>query len=155
MQRLPPTAYFVFLLLLSISTLSACSLSASGEDGQEEPSLAKTGWQLVSLNADSADVGTAGQEYRLFFKAEGEFDGVSDCNDVWGRYGSSQDGSFQIEDMSSTLAQCQPESINEEFVRLLNTVTACSVSDDGGRLTLSSDEGDLVFESVSREEFSK
>lgn len=104
-------------------------------------------WQWTSFqDSDSPDsqvTVSSPESYTLAFFADGTYNIKADCNSGSGTY--TLDGSSLILDPPvTTLVDCGPESMNEEFTSLLPTVEAAAL-EDGQLVLYPGNEGDKMF----------
>lgn len=116
------------------------------ETEAEDNQLAGSSWQLTgitSLNGTSLKP-AAGEEYTIAFDREGRFNGQADCNRFGGEYTVQPGNGLTLERALSTMAACAPPSLDNEFMSVLNAVTAFDMTTQRLRLTTSS-AGALEF----------
>lgn len=104
-------------------------------------------WELVSLTpAGSAAEDTTGGGITLAFGSENMANGSGGCNNYRSSYTTTGAGSITFAQTASTLMACpEPQGSREgRFFMALEAVSSYRL--DGGRLTLSADDGaELVF----------
>ena len=61
------------------------------------------------------------ENYTIIFREDGTFNGKADCNNISGTY-TNEGGSFTISVGPSTMAACEPDSLDQEYLRLLSNV---------------------------------
>ena len=70
------------------------------------------------------------ENYTLIFKDDDTFSGQADCNQISGTY--SQEGGFTFTIGPSTMAFCGEESLDQQFIELLDGVVAGGPDGAGG-----------------------
>jgi putative lipoprotein len=63
------------------------------------------------------------ENYTIIFREDGTFNGRADCNNISGTY-TNEGGRFTISLGPSTMAACEPDSLDQEYLRLLSSVAA-------------------------------
>lgn len=61
--------------------------------------------------------------YTLILRTDGSFSGEADCNAIAGSY-TNENGRFSFNLGPSTMAACGPDSLDQEYLRLLSSVVA-------------------------------
>jgi heat shock protein HslJ len=125
-------------LLVIALVLTACGDSSAAD--------VEGNWQLVSGNADGVAIEPeAANPLTIEFEAE-TFSGHGGCNAYSGSY--TQDGStIDLSEIAITQMACEALDLETLFTSALSNVDTASV--DGGMLTLSGPNSELVFESTS------
>ena len=129
------------LMLLTTS----CSLFESRE---QMPSLLgdDQDWLLYSFGENASGqkiLPPAGQLYGIAFQEGNKFVSVNDCNGIAGEYKSSDNGTFEVVNATTSLVGCFPGSMNLVFGERLGGAYGYEMRQD--TLILSSDIGVLVF----------
>jgi heat shock protein HslJ len=121
---------FLLVLLAAIFTLVACS---SGDDETDPNSITDIVWEWESVTDRPTSETTTvpdPENYTLTFKDDGTFSGQADCNQISGTY--SQDAGFSLTLGPSTMAFCGEESLDVQYLDLLNGVAAGGPDGAGG-----------------------
>lgn len=90
-------------------------------------------WQWVSVTDQSTGQTTTvphPNKYTITFNADGTLTGTADCNTFSGTY--SQEGGFVITLGASTLVACGENSLDQQYLVLLNSVVAGGPDGAGG-----------------------
>lgn len=90
-------------------------------------------WQWTELSGTAVETPKTIPDpgnYTIIFKPDGAYSGKADCNNISGTY-SQENGGFQISPGVSTMAACGPDSLDQEYLRLLYSVAAGGSSGDG------------------------
>ncbi len=111
-----------------------------------ESELVSTVWQWLEFQGmdDSLIINDQPGQYTLEFMEDGTLRIKADCNQAEGRY-KAQDSSLQIEVGISTLAQCAPGSMSEDFLENLGYIGSYIIEDGNLYLALIMDGGILKF----------
>ena len=70
------------------------------------------------------------KKYTIIFNTDGTFEGQADCNAISGTY--SQENGFTITLGPSTLAFCGEDSLDQQYLTLLDNVVAGGPDGAGG-----------------------
>ncbi len=123
------------LACLGLLVLAACG--TENEPTPTSPPATNTiqgiVWQWQSVTEQSTGNTTtvpSPQSYTITFNDDGTFTGTADCNAIAGAY--SQEGGFSITVGPSTMAFCGDESLDVQYVGLLNSVAAGGLDGAGG-----------------------
>lgn len=103
-------------------------------------------WRLVAMQHPGAPEQGVSPEsaYTLEFATSDRLSGRADCNRYSGGYERTGKGRIKVLAVAATRAACPPESISDEFLRLVGTATQYEIRDM--RLWLSGDDGSaLIF----------
>ncbi len=104
-------------------------------------------WQWQSLfETDPAgqSIVAEPQKYSLVLNQDGSYSAVADCNSLSGTYTS--DGSLlSLLPGATTLVECGPESLYDQYLQLLGNVTAFGISGGNLVLELANAAGVLTF----------
>ena len=128
-------------LLLMASLLAACGSSGLPKD------VLDVSWewsQLTETLPASQSVVPDPENYTLVFSAEGIFGLKADCNLVSGEYEVDGDNLSLIL-VFSTLAFCGEESLDTQYLQMLESVTSYELADGNLILYLGEDAGKMVF----------
>jgi heat shock protein HslJ len=118
------------MLVTAVFTLVACS---SGDDETDPNSITDIVWEWESVTDRPASETTTvpdPEKYTLTFKDDGTFSGQADCNQISGTY--TQEGGFILTLGPSTMAFCGEESLDVQYLDLLNGVVAGGPDGAGG-----------------------
>ena len=136
-------------LLLSIASIASagCNRAVTTGKPSSEANI-KTGvWQLVAIQRSGAADTTVAPEppYTIEFgAADGRVSGQAHCNRHTGQYELRQSGGITITGGASTRMMCFGESIADEFLKTLGTITRYETR-DGKLILFSSDGVKLIF----------
>lgn len=72
------------------------------------------------------------EKYTITFKADGTYSGKADCNRIGGTYSTENGGLTLSSEMMTTMALCPPDSLDQEYLRLLGSVVAGGPDGAGG-----------------------
>ena len=122
---------FWLVLLAALFTLVACSSSEDGETSGSEITNIIWQWESVTDRPTSETTTVPNPEnYTLIFQDDGSFSGQADCNQISGTY--SQEGGFTLTLGPSTMAFCGEDSLDQQYLDLLNSVVAGGPDGAGG-----------------------
>jgi heat shock protein HslJ len=129
---------------LAVVLASVFSVSCDDDDLLEPSDLMGGEWRLESIQPAGGSTVTPSDpnRYTVDFGDGGRVDVTADCNGCSGTY-SVSDESLTVSSLTCTLIACASPTVGEQFARILEG--RASVDLDGDRLTVSSDEGRLVF----------
>jgi heat shock protein HslJ len=99
-------------------------------------------WQWTNVTSRPAGATTAvpnPQAYTITFRDDGTLSGQADCNAFTGTY--SQEGGFAISLGASTMAACGDDSLDQQYLQLLDAVAAGG-PDGTGNLALETAGGE-------------
>jgi heat shock protein HslJ len=122
----------LLVLIAASFTLFACS-SADSETETGSDSITDIVWQWESLTDRPAGETTTvpnPENYTLAFRDDGTFSGQADCNQISGTY--TQEGGFTLSLGPSTMAFCGEDSLDQQYLDLLNGVVAGGPDGAGG-----------------------
>ena len=125
---------------LGLLFLAACTSAGSADPLQDIT------WQWESVRTKSTGETTTvpnPENYTLVFREDGTFEGQADCNQISGSY--SQEGGFTITVGPSTMAFCGEDSLDQQYLALLDSVAAGGPDGSGG-LALESGGGEERME---------
>jgi heat shock protein HslJ len=118
----------VLVLLAASFTLVACS---SGDSDPDSITNIIWQWERVTDRPSGETITVPNSEnYTLIFQDDGTFSGQADCNQISGTY--SQEGGFFLTLGPSTLAFCGEDSLDQQYIDLLNGVVAGGPDGSGG-----------------------
>lgn len=103
-------------------------------------------WRLAAMQSPGKAEVTVGPEprYTLEFATSSRLAGQADCNRFFGGYEHDGKGRIQVLAVGATQAACPPESISNEYLRVIGAATRYELQD--ARLRLSAGDGSvLVF----------
>jgi heat shock protein HslJ len=123
------------------------TFAGAGAAGTGESVASGIEWQwseLAEAEPASQSVVPDPENYTLTFKPDGTYAVKADCNQVMGGY-TVEDQVMTISPGPSTLAMCDPDSLDMMYLDLLSRVTSFSL--EGGNLTLfvDGDAARMVF----------
>ena len=120
-----------FVLLAALFALVTCSSSDDAETTGTEITDIVWQWERV-IDRPSGETTTVPnpENYTLIFKDDDTFSGQADCNQIGGTY--SQEGGFTLTIGPSTMAFCGEESLDQQYIDLLNGVVAGGPDGAGG-----------------------
>jgi len=121
---------FLLMLVAAVFTLVACS---SGDDETDPNSITDIVWEWESVTdrpASETITVPDPENYTLTFKDDSTFSGQADCNQISGTY--TQEGGFILTLGPSTMAFCGEESLDVQYLDLLNGVVAGGPDGAGG-----------------------
>jgi heat shock protein HslJ len=128
----------------------AIAAGATGCGSDADSGLVGATWEWTALSENAPkhqSVVPEPENYTITFSEDGNFQAKADCNQLAGTY--TEDGdSLTIEPGPMTLVACPPESLSDQYVALLGTVSSFAV--DGKELTLQlgQDAGEMQFTQV-------
>lgn len=128
-------------------TTTACGSSTSIKSASIEE-IVDIVWQWSEwVENESADQSVVPnpEDYTLILEANGGFQAQVDCNMVQGSYTVNGD-EIRFELGPTTLAECGPESLYNQFLELLSKVESFGIRADEFVMVLGSDEGEMVFQ---------
>ena len=129
--RTVKASIFVLVLLVTLFTLVACSSSEDAETTGTEITDMVWQWERVTDRPSGETTTVPNPEnYTLVFRDDGTFSGQADCNQISGTY--SQEGGFTLTIGPSTMAFCGEESLDQQYIDLLNGVVAGGPDGAGG-----------------------
>ena len=117
----------VLVAMIALFTLTACNGEADTD------SITDITWQWESVSdRPTGEVSTvpSPENYTLVFRDDGTFSGQADCNQISGTY--TQEGGFILTLGPSTMAFCGEESLDQQYIDLLNGVVAGGPDGSGG-----------------------
>ena len=102
--------------------------------------LGGSSWQLMSITSLDGKLITppTGEGYTIAFDNDGRFNGQADCNRYGGEYTVQSGDLLKLERGLSTLAACAPPSSANDFMNVMNAVTAFEITGDNLKLTTAS-----------------
>ena len=127
-------------LCLGILMLAACAPEAEPASSNTITGIV---WQWESVTEQPTGETTTvpdPQNYTIIFNEDGTFEGQADCNAIGGTY--SQENGFTITPGPSTMAFCGEESLDQQYIALLDQVVAGG-PDGAGGLALENAGGQL------------
>ena len=127
-------------LILGILMLASCQTETESADPNDITGIV---WQWESVTEQPTGNTTTvpdPQSYTIIFNEDGTFEGKADCNNIAGTY--SQEGGFTITLGPSTMAFCGEDSLDQQFIALLNEVVAGG-PDGAGGLALETPAGQM------------
>ena len=142
------TLGFVFILGACSSPADQPTDDSSSDtdmptDGDDLTDLEGITWQWVSLaetEPASQSVVPTPESYTLIFLSDGELDIQADCNMVSGSY-TINGNELTIEQGPATMAFCDEESLDQQFLDLLSNVESYTIEDSELVLELKDDAG--------------
>ena len=134
------------VLLASIASAGCNRAAPAGKPGAEA-NITTGVWRLAAIQRTGAAETAIAPEpsYTIEFGADGRVSGQAHCNRHTGQYELRQSGGIAITGGASTRMMCLGESIADEFLKTLGTITRYEARDgklilyasDGARLTFS------------------
>jgi heat shock protein HslJ len=121
---------FLTACLLLIMLLGACKSAATPTPSNTITDIV---WQWESVTNQTTSQTTTvpdPKNYTITFKTDGTFEGKADCNNIGGSY--SQENGFSIKVGPSTLAYCGENSLDQQYLILLNSIAAGGPDGAGG-----------------------
>ena len=103
-------------------------------------------WQSLNLTDGSVTPVPDPSQYTIEFMADGTLQAQADCNSGGGAY-ATENGSLAIEVVALTRMACPPESLSDDFLARLTATTGYTI--EQGELTLSMDDGVMVFQALA------
>jgi heat shock protein HslJ len=101
-------------------------------------------WEEFQEMNDNSIIVDDPELYTLEFLPDGQVNVKADCNNAGGTY--AVDGSqLTIEITTTTMAMCPPDSLSEEYLRLLNDVVSYILEDGNLFLAIKFDTGIMKF----------
>jgi heat shock protein HslJ len=120
----------LLVCLVSLVVLAACSSPTTAATSNTITDIV---WRWESVNDKTTSQTTTVPEpsnYTITFKTDGTFEGKADCNNIAGTY--SQEDGFSIKVGPSTLAYCGENSLDQQYITLLNSIAAGGPDGAGG-----------------------
>jgi len=131
------------VVLLVTLAVAGCKHSAAPgvPDGA---SIVGPTWKLVAIQrpGGAEEAVKPEQPYTVQFGADGRVSGQAHCNRHTGKYELLPSGGVKLTSGATTRMMCLGESIADEFLKTLGTVTRYQLRD--GKLVLSSDAGAVL-----------
>ncbi|MDX1436859.1 MAG: META domain-containing protein [Anaerolineales bacterium] len=127
-------------LLLILIALTAC-----GGLGLRSQPITDIEWQWVSVTeAETRNVLDVPnpENYTIIFREDGTFNGMADCNVIQGTYNIPEEGQIDIQLGPTTLAFCGEDSLDQQYLALLDSVAIGSPTRDR-ELALETGDGAL------------
>ncbi|HKY95795.1 MAG TPA: META domain-containing protein [Kiloniellales bacterium] len=99
--------------------------------------LSGTAWELANITTGDGKVATPDDPalYQLSFAPDGTMGIKADCNQAAALWVSTQPGKLAVGGMTSTLAECPPDSLSSEFLAGLQGATVYAFEGEALRLT--------------------
>jgi len=104
-------------------------------------------WAQTLYNNDTRTVPAKPEKYTIRFREAGQIDVRADCNRKGGTY-SLQGKQLSIKIITSTMAACEPGSLEDEFVRNLEGATNYFFRDGALYIDLKFDTGTMRFSAI-------
>jgi heat shock protein HslJ len=133
-------SFSLFLLVLVLA--SACS------DQSARETIKDITWQwsqLVETEPAAQSVVPNPENYTLILKTDGTLNIQADCNMVGGSY-TLEDNSLTIELGPSTMAFCGEQSLDQQYLTLLDSVDSYAIEDGRLVLNLKDNAGRMTFD---------
>lgn len=129
-----PKQFAIVLLIVFTVVLVAVGCSSSTEP-TPAPATTIEGviWEWVSVKNKSTNEITKvpnPENYNIIFNTDGTLTGTADCNNFSGTY--STEGGFFITLGPSTMAFCGEDSLDTQYLQLLEEVAASGLDGAGG-----------------------
>lgn len=108
-------------------------------------------WQWTELL--EIDPGTGLQvpnpeKYTLVFQEDNTYLLIADCNQGSGNYAASDDGKLVLQPGPITLVACDPDSLSDQFLALLGTVSEFGIQGEQLVLVVNEGNGQMLFNSA-------
>ena len=128
------------VFLVSIASVG-CKRTMTAAKPDTAASITTGIWRLTAIQRPGgAETAVASEpSYTVQFNADGRIAGQAHCNRHMGKYELGTSGSITITAGASTRMMCLGESIADEFLKTLGTITRYEIRD--GKLILSSSAG--------------
>ena len=133
----------LLMLLLLVAGLLLVGCSSESEESESEPdtpaepadpdAVTDVVWEWVSVADQVARETTEvpnPENYTLILREDGTFSGTADCNQISGTYTNDSGYSFTVG--PSTMAACAPDSMDQQYIQLLNNIAAGGPDGIGG-----------------------
>jgi len=101
-------------------------VSVNPSSGSSSGAIHNIEWQWRKLSGGAVSPAKTipnPENYTLILRVDGSFSGKADCNAIAGTY-TNEKGRFSINLDPSTMAACGPDSLDQEYLRLLSSVSA-------------------------------
>jgi heat shock protein HslJ len=124
----------------------------AGEQKAGEPQITGTVWQWVQTlyNNDTKTVPAKPENYTIRFLENGNIEVKADCNQKGGTY-SVEGKKLSIKLTISTMAACEPGSLEDAFVKDLTEAAIVFLKDGNLYLDLKYDTGTMNFSGQSKD----
>jgi heat shock protein HslJ len=132
--------------LIEVESEAADTVEAAGETAAASELLGKVwAWQTYEDMAELNDITVPDPaKYTLEFQSDGTYSGVADCNLSSGGY-TVNGGQLVLQPGPTTLAECEPGSLYDEYLAKLGDVVSYVLADGKLYLNLKMDAGNMVF----------
>lgn len=135
MNRLSFSVLTLACLSLALIGAAACTPPATPVPATATPSNTITNivWQWQSVTDRPTGETTTvpnPQDYTITFREDGSLSGKADCNSFTGAY--SQENGFEITLGASTMAACGDDSMDQQYLQLLDAIVAGGPDGSGG-----------------------
>ncbi len=121
------------------------SSKEGGEAGAESASLIGTTWEWIEyLDGNEMRTVPNPSQYTLLLNPEATAVVQADCNSGNGTY-NLNGNSLTISIMAVTMALCEPESLSDDYLVLINTIDSYEYLDNVLVLNVAGAGGDMVF----------
>ncbi|MDR1728910.1 MAG: META domain-containing protein [Acidobacteriota bacterium] len=138
------TTQILGIVLVAALAVAGCKHNnATGGEGDASAVLGAT-WRLAAFQrpGGAEEAVKPAPPYTVQFGADGRMSGQAHCNRHTGQYELLPSGGVKLAAGATTRMMCLGESIADEFLKTLGTVTRYRL--DGGKLILSSDAGAVL-----------
>jgi heat shock protein HslJ len=136
------------LAIFALLFLCAAAIWAPAADSTTAAEKSITGivwkWQQTRLGDGQTFVPGNPERYTIAFQPDGSLAIRADCNRVGGNY-TSQNTSLTIETTFSTRAMCPPDSLDQVFLKHLNSAAIYFVREGALYIDLQADTGTMKF----------
>lgn len=141
----------ILLVLFVASVFAACSGSGSLSTN---PADIQGDWELATLNGEELQVSGDNGAYTLSFNSDSTIAGRADCNYYTGKYMTAEEGSLNLQNISTTQIDCGGNSEYMSFVKSVMNSQSFQV-EGGEQLVLSGGDGKVIFNRTALEEGEK
>jgi heat shock protein HslJ len=142
------SAYEISADILRLTGADGASIASFARDMRSEIVDVQWKWTaLIETEPPAQSVVPDSEEYTLVLHPDGTYEVKADCNLSSGGYvlGGSK---LTLQPGPTTLAECEPESLYDEYLALLGNVEGYSVEEGQLTLYLRADAGRMILESA-------
>ncbi len=143
-----PTTTFhcltVFILAAALLIISPAPLLAGGDPETEDITGIVWEWQKTRYNNDEHAVPSDPSHFTIIFNADKTINIRADCNHGGGKY-SLEGKAISVEVTHTTQAMCPPGSLDQTFIKNLNSAGIYFFSEGDLYLDLKYDTGTMKF----------
>jgi heat shock protein HslJ len=120
----------VLIGIVSVMLLVACKSAATPTPSNTITDIVWQWEKVTNKTTQETTTVPTPKNYTITFKTDGTFEGKADCNNINGTY--SQTDGFSIKVGASTLAYCGENSLDQQYITLLNSIAAGGPDGAGG-----------------------